>query len=101
MNAIAEKKMEISPEELIKIQAYLRSKFDNSGLAVRPRSQTTDSIEVLLNGEFIGVVYKDINQLFCNRLNFRNSLRSNIKKSFPLLEDSSKRWQFLYNLLVV
>ena len=51
--------MEISPEELIKIQAYLRSKFGNERLAVRPRSQTTDSIEVLLNGEFIGLVYKD------------------------------------------
>lgn len=51
--------MEITPDELIKIQAYLRSKFDNSGLAVRPRSQTTDSIEVLLNGEFMGLIYKD------------------------------------------
>ena len=51
--------MEISPEELIKIQAYLRSKFDNEGLAVRPRAQTGDSIEVLLNGEFMGLVYKD------------------------------------------
>ena len=38
--------MEISPNELIKIQAYLRS-------------QTNDSIEVLINGEFIGLVYKD------------------------------------------
>lgn len=51
--------MEITPDELIKVQAYLRSKFDNSGLAVRPRSQTTDSMEVLLNGEFIGLIYKD------------------------------------------
>ena len=51
--------MDISPEELIKIQAYLRSKFANEGLAVRPRSQTADSIEVLLNGEFMGLVYKD------------------------------------------
>lgn len=49
----------ITPDELIKIQAYLRSKFDNAGLAVRPRAQTPDSIEVLLNGEFIGLVYKD------------------------------------------
>lgn len=59
MSAVAEKKMEITPDELVRIQAYLRSKFANEGLAVRPRSQTTDSIEVLLNGEFIGVVYKD------------------------------------------
>ncbi len=51
--------MEITPEELIKIQAYLRGKFDNESIAVRPRSQTTDSIEVLINGEFIGLVYKD------------------------------------------
>lgn len=51
--------MEITPDELIKIQAYLRSKFGNEGLAVRPRSQTGDSIEVLMNGEFIGLVYKD------------------------------------------
>jgi len=51
--------MEITPDELIRIQAYLRSKFGNEGLAVRPRAQTPDSIEVILNGEFIGVVYKD------------------------------------------
>jgi len=51
--------MDITPDELIKIQAYLRSKFDNEGLAVRPRSQTGDSIEVLINGEFLGLVYKD------------------------------------------
>lgn len=51
--------MDITPDELIKIQSYLRSKFGNEGLAVRPRSQTGDSIEVLINGEFIGLVYKD------------------------------------------
>jgi hypothetical protein len=50
---------DITPDELIKIQAFLRSKFGNEGLAVRPRSQTGDSIEVLLNGEFMGLVYKD------------------------------------------
>lgn len=54
--------VEISPDELVKVQAYLRSKFDNPGLAVRPRSQTGDSIEVLLNGEFIGLVYKDTDE---------------------------------------
>ena len=51
--------MEITPDELIKIQAYLRDKFSNDNIAVRPRTQTTDSIEVLINGEFIGLVYKD------------------------------------------
>jgi len=51
--------MEISPNELIRVQAYLRSKFGNEGLAVRPRAQAPDSMEVLLNGEFIALVYKD------------------------------------------
>lgn len=51
--------MEITPDELIKIQAYLRSKFANSNIAVRPRPKTPDSIEVLINGEFIGLIYKD------------------------------------------
>lgn len=51
--------MEITPDELVKIQAYLRSKFSNDAIAVRPRSQASDSIEVLINGEFIGLVYKD------------------------------------------
>lgn len=59
MSAPAERKMEITPDELIRIQAYLRSKFGHEGLAVRPRPQTPDSIEVILNGEFIGIVYKD------------------------------------------
>lgn len=51
--------MEISPDELIKIQAYMRSKFNNEHISVRPRAQASDSIEVLINGEFIGLVYKD------------------------------------------
>lgn len=51
--------MEITPDELIKVQAFLRSKFGNEKIAVRPRSQAADSIEVLINGEFIGLVYKD------------------------------------------
>ena len=49
----------MTPDELVRIQAYLRSKFDNPNIAVRPRSQTDDSIEVLINGEFIALVYKD------------------------------------------
>ena len=31
--------MEFTPDELIKVQAYLRDTFKNPGLAVRPRSQ--------------------------------------------------------------
>jgi hypothetical protein len=49
----------ISNGESLKIQAYLQQKFGNGALTVKARSQATDSVEVLLNGEFIGLVYKD------------------------------------------
>ncbi len=44
--------------ETTKLEKYLQKKFGNPGLALRPR-QTADSLEVLLNGEFLGVIYKD------------------------------------------
>lgn len=52
--------MEFTPDELIRVQAYMRQTFANDNIAVRPRSQTGDSIEILLNGEFIGLVYKTV-----------------------------------------
>ena len=47
------------PEEVAKIQNYLQNKFQNNGFALKFRDKVTDSVEVLLNGEFIGVIYKD------------------------------------------
>lgn len=51
--------MRISPEEQTKLQDYLRGKFGNKGISVRARAQAADSLEVLIDGEFIAVVYKD------------------------------------------
>ena len=51
--------MNITGEEVKKLQTYLQKKFGNTGLSIRERSQAKDSVEVLLNGEFIGVIYKD------------------------------------------
>ena len=44
--------------ETTKLEKYLQKKFDNSGLTLRSRP-TADSLEVLLHGEFLGVIYKD------------------------------------------
>ena len=44
--------------EITKLEKYLQKKFDNAGLTLRSRP-TSDSLEVLLKGEFIGVIYKD------------------------------------------
>jgi len=49
----------ISNEETLKLQKFLNTKFGHKGIAVRTRAQAPDSVEVLLDGEFIGVIYKD------------------------------------------
>jgi len=54
--------VEILPEEISKIQAYLVGKFKNNGFALKMREKAKDSVEVLLNGEFIGVLYKTVDE---------------------------------------
>ena len=46
-------------EEVSKLQAYLQGKFGHNGIALKMREKANDSVEVILNGEFIGVIYKD------------------------------------------
>lgn len=48
----------MSPNEIQKVQKYLQQKFGQSDLILRTR-KTNDSVEVLLKGEFLGVLYKD------------------------------------------
>lgn len=49
----------IDPAEVSKLQAYLQSKFGHNGIALKMREKANDSVEVILNGEFIGIIYKD------------------------------------------
>jgi len=51
--------MIVTPNEVARLQTYLREKFANERLALKERSKTEDSVEVLLDGEFLGVIYKD------------------------------------------
>lgn len=51
--------IEIKAEEVARVQAYLQGLFKNTGFALKLREKAKDSAEVLLDGEFIGVVYKD------------------------------------------
>lgn len=50
---------DIQPEEVSRLQQYLQEKFKNTGFALKIRDKARDSVEVLLDGEFIGVLYKD------------------------------------------
>lgn len=51
----------MEPIEIQRIQKYLQTKFGQSDLILRTR-KTNDSVEVLLKGEFLGVIYKDVDE---------------------------------------
>ncbi len=48
-------------EEINKIQIYLREKFNNNDILIVPRADKSEkSAEFQINGEFLGIVFKDI-----------------------------------------
>ncbi len=49
----------MSPEEIAKLNTYLRNKFKLPELEVRRRARKDDSAEVYIGDEFIGVIFKD------------------------------------------
>ncbi len=49
----------MSPQEIARIQRYLRRIFDNNRISLRRRDRMEDSVEVFINDEFIGVIYRD------------------------------------------
>ncbi len=54
--------MKFAPEEIAQVQAYLSRKLANGDIALRPREKAEDSVEVLIKGEFIGTIYKDVDE---------------------------------------
>ena len=48
--------------EIAKLQTYLRNTFENDRIFIKKRAATTDSVEVLLDDEFIAVIYKDVDE---------------------------------------
>jgi len=49
----------VSPQEIEKLNNYLRNKFKLPELEVRARPRKDDSAEVYIGDEFIGVIFKD------------------------------------------
>ncbi|MBO6759039.1 MAG: DUF3126 family protein [Roseibium sp.] len=49
----------MNPEEIRKIEAYLKKKFELQSLQVRARPKKDDSAEVYIGEEFIGVIFRD------------------------------------------
>jgi len=50
--------MSFTPEEMSKLKTYLEKKFKCSGIAVKKREKAEDSIEVMVDGEFVALIYK-------------------------------------------
>ena len=49
----------MTPSEIGRVQTYMRQAFDNMRIRLMARKGQSDSVEVLLGEEFIGVIYKD------------------------------------------
>jgi len=49
----------VNPQEIKKLDAYLKKVFNNPSLEVRARPKKDDSCEVYKEDEFLGVIYRD------------------------------------------
>lgn len=49
----------MDPSEIARLQHYFRTKFGLMTLSVRPRPSKSDSAEVYLGDEFLGVLFRD------------------------------------------
>ncbi len=46
-------------DQIKRLDAYLKRKFDNEAIRVVPRAKKRDSLEAYLGDEFIGVIFVD------------------------------------------
>ncbi|MCP5364054.1 MAG: DUF3126 family protein [Hyphomicrobiales bacterium] len=49
----------MKPNEIARVQDYLRKTFDNNRLAVIPPRKPKGPVEVRIGDEFLGVVHRD------------------------------------------
>jgi len=45
--------------EITRLQTYLQQKFNNNMIKLMQRPKATDSVEMMIGDEFIGVAYRD------------------------------------------
>ena len=49
----------MDPQEIAKLEKYLRWKFQLPGMEIKRRPQKDDSAEVFIGDEFIGLIFRD------------------------------------------
>lgn len=49
----------MNPQEIARLQGYLKERFNRPDLSVRGRANKDDSAEVYFGDEFVGVIFRD------------------------------------------
>jgi len=49
----------MTPQEIGKLQTYLREKFNMPSIRLKSRKEDEDSVEVYIGEEFIATIYRD------------------------------------------
>ena len=49
----------MEPQEMVRVQAYMRKVFGTKTLSVRARPKKDDSAEVFVGDEFIGILFRE------------------------------------------
>ncbi|GAB6052801.1 DUF3126 family protein [Magnetospira thiophila] len=49
----------MKPDEIGKVQSYLRKTFDNNRISIIPPSKPNAPVEVMIGEDFIGVLHRD------------------------------------------
>jgi hypothetical protein len=49
----------VNPQEIVRVQNYLRKVFGTKTLSVRARAKKDDSAEVFVGDEFIGILFRE------------------------------------------
>lgn len=47
------------PDEIAKVQKYLRTKFSNNQIMIKPPAKPDSPVEIYIGDEFIAVLYRD------------------------------------------
>ena len=47
------------PEEIQRVQNFLTTKFRSADIKLKPREETDDSVEFIIDEETLGIVFKD------------------------------------------
>ncbi len=49
----------MNSSEVEKVQRFLRKRFGNQEITLKPRGETDDSVELLVDDEMMGIVFRD------------------------------------------